>query len=268
MENSNLQIIKELAKGGQKEVYLANIADNPFQKVVVKKARISSTSSLQRILREVNFLCGLNSPCFPKNYDSKFDMSTMTITIIEEFIEGETLRNVMKNYKEWDSIKGLLNKLIDALEIIWKRNVVHRDLKPENIIIRSNGEPCIIDFGIARFLDMESITNTLQQMGPCTPLYASPEQLHNDKAAIDLRTDFYALGIIGLELYLQNHPFDPKVVGEGLLYDNLMSSKYAVKTPTKLEDPHVTAFAKHLLQQQPYMRPRTISQLRNLLNTI
>lgn len=55
MENSNLQIIKELAKGGQKEVYLANIADDPLQKVVVKKARISSTSSLQRILREVNF---------------------------------------------------------------------------------------------------------------------------------------------------------------------------------------------------------------------
>ncbi|WP_338336326.1 protein kinase domain-containing protein [Marseilla massiliensis] len=138
MGNSSLRIIKELAKGGQKEVYLASIADDLSKKVIVKKARISSTSSLQRILREVNFLCGLNSPYFPRNYDSKFDMSTMTITIIEEFIEGETLRNVMKNYEDWDSIKGLLNKLINALEIIWKRNVVHRDLKPENIIIRHN----------------------------------------------------------------------------------------------------------------------------------
>lgn len=115
---------------------------------------------------------------------------------------------------------------------------------------------------------MESITNTLQNMGPCTPLYASPEQLRNEKAMIDPRTDFYALGIIALELYLKCHPFDPTIVGSGMLFDNLMAGKYATHTSTIPEDASVVAMAKHLLCVQPYMRPRTVSQLRNLINSL
>lgn len=66
--------------------------------------------------------------------------------------------------------------------------------------------PCIIDLGIARFLDLESLTRTISPMGPCTPIYAAPEQLTNNKALIDPRTDFFGLGIIALELYLGVYP--------------------------------------------------------------
>ena len=268
MEKTELDIVRQIAKGGQKVVYLATKKDSPDEKVVIKEANITSAASLQRIMREVNFLSSIDSPYFPKNLGSSFDLKSMTITIIEEFVEGNTLRNNMQNYSDWPSIKALLNQLIDGLSLVWARHVVHRDLKPENIIIKPDGRPCIIDFGIARFLDIDSITNTLQQMGPCTPLYASPEQLRNDKTSIDLRTDFYALGIIALELYLQQHPFHPDVVGGGMLYDNLLQGKYALSSATKIEDEHLTNLANNLLQVQPYMRPRTIEQLRNLINTI
>ena len=268
MERNEFNVIKKIAEGGQKIVYFAESKTDPSIKVVVKDAKINSMASLQRIMREVNFLSGLDSCYFPKNYGSNFNMTTMTITVIEEYIEGNTLRNVMSYYQSWDEIKKLLNELINAMESVWENNVVHRDLKPENIIIRTDGKPCIIDFGIARFLDMESITNTLQQMGPCTPLYASPEQLHNDKISIDIRTDFYAIGIIALELYLQQHPFDPNIVGGGLLYDNLIQGKYALSSNDKPKDPRVASVVERLLQVQPYMRPRTISQFRNLINTI
>lgn len=268
MERNEFNIVTQIAKGGQKVVYSAVCKNDPNLKVVIKDAQINSAASLQRIMREINFLCSLDSPYFPKNFGSNFDMMTMTMTIIEEHIEGETLRSVMSNYNDWASIKVLLLQLIDGLEIVWSRNVVHRDLKPENIIIRPNGTPCIIDFGIARFLDMESITNTLQNMGPCTPLYASPEQLRNDKAVIDPRTDFYALGIIVLELYLRRHPFDPTIVGSGMLFDNLMAGKYATHTSTIPKDESITVLAKHLLCVQPYMRPRTVTQLRNLINSL
>ncbi len=268
MERNEFDIDTQIAKGGQKVVYSAVCKNDPKLRVVIKDAQINSTASLRRIMREVNFLCSLNSPYFPKNYGSNFDMKTMTMTVIEERIEGETLRDVMSNYNDWNRIKDLLLQLIAGLEIVWSKNVVHRDLKPENILIRSDGTPCIIDFGIARFLDMESITNTLQNMGPCTPLYASPEQLRNEKSMIDPRTDFYALGIIALELYLKCHPFDPTIVGSGMLFDNLMAGKYATHTSTIPEDASVVALAKHLLCVQPYMRPRTVKQLRNLINSL
>lgn len=222
------------------------------------------------MIREINLLRNINNTYFPKNYDANFDISSMTLTTIEEYIEGDTLQHRADEFTDWTSIKELLLQLIDGLETVWKMNIVHRDLKPANIIIRPDGSPCIIDFGIARFLDMDSLTNTLSPSGPRTPLYASPEQLRNDKHLIDMRTDFYALGIVVLELYLRNHPFDPAIVADSELtvLDNLQAGKYAVSTPLVQEDARMTTLAKRLLQQQAYMRPRDYNQLRELINSL
>lgn len=263
-------IIKDLARGGQKQVYLAELTDGSSTRVVVKTSVISSSISLQRMVREFTLLRQLDNPYFPKNYDAGFDMTTMTLTTVEEYIEGDTLQNRQGDYTDWLSIRELLLKLIDGMELVWKRNIVHRDLKPANIIIRPDGSPCIIDFGIARFLDMESLTNTLSPSGPRTPLYASPEQMRNDKHLIDMRTDFFALGIIAMELYLGVHPFDPSIVKDSGLtvVDNLRDGKYATSTSAVPENVHLTELAKHLLQPQAYMRPRDYNQLRQLINSL
>ena len=263
-------IIKDLAKGGQKQVRLAELTDGTGTRVVVKESLISSSISLQRMVREFSLLRQLDSPYFPKNYDAGFDMTSMTLTIVEEYIEGETLANRSHDYTDWSSISDLLLRLIDGMEVVWKNNIVHRDLKPANIIIRPDGSPCIIDFGIARFLDMESLTNTLSPSGPRTPLYASPEQMRNDKHLIDMRTDFFALGIVAMELFLGVHPFDPSIVNNSGLtvIDNLKDGKYAICTSIVQEDARFTELSKHLLQQQAYMRPRDYNQFRQLIKTL
>lgn len=263
-------IIKELAKGGQKQVWLAELSDGSTTKVVVKQSVISSSGNLQRMVREINLLRQLDSYYFPKNYDANFDITSMTLTTVEEYIEGDTLQNKNKDYTDWASISNLLLQLIDGMEIVWKKNIVHRDLKPANIIIRPDGSPCIIDFGIARFLEMESLTNTLSPSGPRTPLYASPEQMRNEKHLIDMRTDFFALGIVVMELFLGIHPFDPTIVkNSGLtVIDNLRDGKYAVRSSTVSEDARFTELAKHLLQPQAYMRPRDYNQLRQLVKSL
>lgn len=263
-------IIKDLAKGGQKQVSLAELSDGSATQVVVKTSVISSSISLQRMVREFTLLRQLDNTYFPKNFDAGFDMTTMTLTTVEEFIEGDTLQTKSGDYTDWYSISNLLLRLIDGMELVWKMNIVHRDLKPANIIIRPDGKPCIIDFGIARFLDMESLTNTLSPAGPRTPLYASPEQMRNDKHLIDMRTDFFALGIIAMELFLRVHPFDPSIVkNTGLtVVDNLRNGKYATSTSIVHEDVRFTELAKHLLQPQAYMRPRDYNQLRQLLNSL
>lgn len=263
-------IIKDLARGGQKQVSLAKLSDGLATQVVVKTSVISSSISLQRMVREFKLLRQLDNPYFPKNYDAGFDMTTMTLTTVEEYIEGDTLQNKRSDYTDWSSISNLLLKLIEGMEQVWKMKIVHRDLKPANIIIRPDGSPCIIDFGIARFLDMESLTNTLSPTGPRTPLYASPEQMRNDKHLIDMRTDFFALGIVAMELYLGVHPFDPSIVkNTGLtVVDNLRDGKYATSTSNVAEDVRFNELAKHLLQPQAYMRPRDYNQLRQLINSL
>ena len=264
----NYKIIKPIAKGGQKSVSLAELENRT--KVVVKVAPIASTSGLQRMVRECSLLRQLDNSYFPKNYDAGLDIGSMTLTTVEEYIEGDTLQARAKDFSSRDSIKELLLDLVDGLEVVWKMNIVHRDLKPANIIIRPNGSPCIIDFGIARFVDLDSLTDTLSPIGPNTPLYASPEQMNNSKHLIDMRTDFFALGIIALELYLGIHPFDPTVVpnSELTILDNLRKGKYATSTCSVPEDATMTAVATQMLQQQAYMRPRDYNQLRQLINTL
>lgn len=263
-------IIQELAKGGQKRVWLAELSDGSATRVVVKESVISSSISLQRMVREYTLLRQLDSPYFPKNYDAGFDLPTATLTTVEEYIVGDTLLVKRGDYTDWESIRGLLLSLVDGLEVVWKNRIVHRDIKPANIIIRPDGSPCIIDFGIARFLDLDSLTNTLSPYGPRTPLYASPEQMRNDKHLIDMRTDFFAIGIVAMELFLGVHPFDPTIVKDSGLtvIDNLRDGKYAVCTSAISEDPRFTELARHLLQPQAYMRPRDYNQLRQLINSL
>jgi len=260
------KIIQELAEGGQKKVYLAKHPD--VGTVVIKRGEIKSFTSLERIKREVDLLSELSSPFYPVQYHFNIDVKTKEFEIVEEYIEGVVLRDKIHEFQTSKEIFKLFSSLVEGLSIIWDKNIVHRDLKPENIIIRQDGMPCIIDLGIARFLDLESITRTISPMGPCTPIYAAPEQLTNNKALIDPRTDFFGLGIIALELYLGIHPFDPDYVGNQFsIVENIMQSKYVLKTELVDKDSAIEEFAIRTLQTQPYNRFRNYQMLNAFINT-
>jgi eukaryotic-like serine/threonine-protein kinase len=254
------KIIKELAKGGQKTVYLA--VHPEAGTVVIKRGAIKSYTSLERIKREVELLSELKSDFYPQQYHFNIDIKTKEFEIVEDYIEGMVLRTAISQFKNGKDIFIFFNSLIKGLSIIWDKNIVHRDLKPENIIIRPNGMPCIIDLGIARFLDLDSLTQTISPMGPCTPIYAAPEQLTNSKNLIDPRTDFFNLGIIALELYLGVHPFDPYYVGNHYsIVENIMLNKYIVETGDVEQDEAIVEFANKTLQTQPFNRFRNYQML-------
>lgn len=257
---SDCKILKELPPGGQKRV---NLAEHPRAgKVVIKRGPIKSFTSLERIKREVELLSELDSEYYPKQYHFNIDVKTKEFEIVEDYIEGNVLRERMNDFNDPREIFTLLHSLVKGLSIIWDRNIVHRDLKPENIIIRPNGMPCIIDLGIARFLDLESLTKTISPIGPCTPIYAAPEQLTNNKNLIDPRTDFFDLGIIALELYLGIHPYDPIYVGNHFsIVENIMQSLFVVNTGTVSANEEITEFANKTLQTQPHQRFRNYQML-------
>lgn len=258
--------IKQIAEGGQKKVFLAEHPD--VGKVVIKRGEIRSFTSLERIKREVELLSELDSSFYPVQHHFNIYVKTKEFEIVEEYIEGVVLRDTMHQFKSTKEIFNLFSSLVKGLSVIWDKNIVHRDLKPENIIIRPDGLPCIIDLGIARFLDLESLTKTISPMGPCTPIYAAPEQLTNNKALIDPRTDFFALGIIALELYLGVHPFDPDFVGNHYsIVENIMQNQYTLKTDLVDKDSTMEEFATKTLQLQPYNRFRNYKMLNAFINT-
>ncbi len=261
---SNCKILKNLPNGGQKNVQLA---EHPtVGLVVIKRGAIKSFTSLERIKREVDLLSELKSEFYPLQHHFSIDVKTKEFEIVESYIEGKTLRDCMADFKEPKAIFNLLLFLVEGLSIIWDKNIVHRDLKPENIIIRPNGMPCIIDLGIARFLDLESLTKTISPIGPCTPIYAAPEQLSNNKNLIDPRTDFFCLGIITLELFLGVHSFDPNIVKNHFsIVENIMQNIYIVETSSTKRNDAIAEFALKTLQSQPFQRFRNHQMLNDFI---
>jgi serine/threonine protein kinase len=252
---SDYENVIPIFKGGQKEVYKAN---HPFYgEVVLKSGKYSGERSLERIKREVEFLGTINSEYFPKNFLFEVNKSNQTFFIVEEFIEAFKFPDLAEYYNSEKRLISLLKELIYGLRLIWDRNVVHRDLKPDNILITKNYKPKIIDLGIARFIDYESLTKTIQPFGPCTPIYAAPEQLLNKKSDINLRTDFFSLGIIILELYLGFHPFDPKELGnQSSIPENIINGQYIQPSKKPGTSKEFSELLRKLLGVQPYERFR------------
>uniref|UniRef100_A0A7C4QQB2 non-specific serine/threonine protein kinase n=1 Tax=Schlesneria paludicola TaxID=360056 RepID=A0A7C4QQB2_9PLAN len=129
--------------------------------------------------------------------------------IASEYVKGESLARRMSQsrYSLLDAVK-LCRELASALHYAHERGVVHRDLKPGNILIDGAGQPHILDFGLARRAQDESVVlkdGAIQG----TPAYMAPEQARGEVSRIDRRTDVYALGVVLYELLTGVRPFDP-----------------------------------------------------------
>jgi serine/threonine protein kinase len=253
--DKDIRIIKPLKEGGQKKVYLAE--SNTLGTVIYKVGQCHSISALERIKREVDLLRRIKSPYFPQNYAFRYD-SNGIFQMIEEYIESKSLGECIHFFDTEMKIAQFALELINGMKLLWDNRIVHRDLKPDNILIKNTYQPVIIDLGIARDLEDMSLTKTILQRGPCTPVYASPEQLKNMKDCIDVRTDFFSIGIILCELFLKVHPFHPQVVGEGLgIVENIEAGRYSLQYADKKMSTQFESIVKKLLEVKQYNRYRT-----------
>lgn len=245
--------------GGQRTVYKINHPQ--YGNVALKIGTYKTTTNqsgwdIERIEREIEILNKIDSPYYPKNYEFS-KISNDRYIILEEFIESVPLSNSMNRFQTPFQILALIKDLTIGLKIIWGFNIVHRDLKPDNILISKEGTPIIIDLGIARKIDIDSITRTIFG-GPCSRLYAAPELLKYDKKFIDERTDQFNLGIILMQLLLKGtHPFEPTLVGGNSIPENIIKDNWYKR---ELENPDslpMKKLAYKLLGNHPYQRFRT-----------
>lgn len=254
-----------LRPGGQKKVFYAEHEE--FGKVIIKISKCTFQSDYDRLKREIEFLSKNLFDSFPIVHFYQFNDLNKDLIIIEEFIEHLEFNSIRQFYNCEIKVVTLLFRLICILDILWKRNIIHRDLKPDNILITQSHTIKIIDLGIARFLNDTSLTQTLQFMGPCTPFYAAPEQLRNDKKIIDVRTDLFSLGIIILEILLGFHPFDPSKIGSGSsIPENIINGIYFDISKSGFSE-NFQALVNRLLANPQYKRFRNSELIIQFITT-
>lgn len=172
---------------------------------------ISPDYSVDRLHREIEALQSIDHPnvVHLKEYTFSSRPGVRSHFLVEEFIAGSDLADQLSPGEPWEVARAatLFSQLCDGLAQISAVNVVHRDLKPHNIRVRPDGSPVIIDFGLARHLDLPDLTLTHEGAQIGTPMYFAPEQFDGTKRDIEHRTDLFAVGVLLYETLVGSHPF-------------------------------------------------------------
>ena len=200
-------IHREIGRGGMAAVYSAR--DHRHNRTVAVKVldiHVAASVGTTRFLQEIATVAGLSHPNIVPVYDSGEQDGVLYYVMPQ--IEGETLRELIKRQERvpLPEVVRITARLAAALDFAHRRGVVHRDIKPENIIL-FEGEPLVLDFGIAKALIVAgdaTLTGTDIAVG--TPAYLSPEQATGEKN-VDGRSDQYSLACVVYELVSGFPPF-------------------------------------------------------------
>lgn len=203
-------VLRLLGEGGMGVVYEA-IQDHPHRTVALKVVKPGLESSLlRRFEHESQALARLQHPGIAQIYeagvaDTGFGAQPY---FAMEFIRGQALREYAAAHAVRDRLL-LMVKICHAVEHAHQRGLIHRDLKPSNILVDENGQPKILDFGVARVADSEAQVTRQTDFGQLvgTLEYMSPEQVLADPMEIDTRTDVYALGVTLYEMLAGRRPY-------------------------------------------------------------
>ena len=196
---------EQLGEGGFAITYKA--FQKSVKRDVVIKVLWSHKASIKKIVKrfhkEAQVLANFKHPNIVQVQDVR-KYSNLHFMILE-YIDGKPLTELLENAPlSFKRILKIVKGICDGLDYAHSKQVIHRDLKPDNILTTSDDTPMIIDFGIAKTMEGETLTIANEVFG--TPKYMSPEQCKSAKD-LDYRSDLYSLGVILYEMYTGEVPF-------------------------------------------------------------
>ncbi len=202
------EILEELGSGGMGTVFLARRADAEYEaKVAVKIVRpgLFSTETLRRFRAERQALARLAHPGIARLLDGGTTGEGIPYLVMEH-VEGQPI-DVYADAHGLDREARILlfRSVCAAVQYAHARLIVHRDIKPANILVTREGEPKLLDFGIAKFLGEEDPGLTRAGERVLTPDYASPEQIRGEP--VTTATDVYSLGVVLYRLLTGRSPY-------------------------------------------------------------
>ena len=262
----SLKVIKRFPESGQKQVYL--IVLNEFGTVILKIIKNMD----ERVRREIDIVNNNELPGVPKIIEfSSFTYENKEhFYVLEEYIEGETLTNILKKgpLKLREAI-SLMRSLLIVVEKLEGLGIVHRDIKPDNIICDKDGTYHLIDFGIARNLNLPSLTLTMARVDPHTPGYGAPELFQYTKSKIDSRADLFSIGIVAYQAIFGKHPF---VTGNEIDYNEIWYQT-ATLTPKNYliegdREGQLIGLIQTLMQKQVSKRPPSAKKALEWFNIV
>lgn len=209
------RVLRIIGEGGMGVVYEAE-QTSPRRNVALKAIRpgLASRQMLRRFQREAEILGRLQHPGIAQIYEAGvsdadrpeqayFAMELVNGRPLTEYAAAQRLSTAQRI--------DLMAKVCDAVQHAHQRGVIHRDLKPANILVEPDGDPKILDFGVARLYGgtaEEMITRTSAGALLGTLRYMSPEQVSGQPDAVDTRSDVYALGVLLFEILVEQLPYE------------------------------------------------------------
>ncbi len=204
------EIINEIHRGGQGVVYQA-VQQKTKRKVAIKvllDGTHASRAGRRRFQREIELVAQLKHPNIVAVFHSDETEEGRQYCVMD-YVRGVSLdRYVREKNFNLAELLTLFAKICDAVNYAHRKGVIHRDLKPGNILVDNEGEPKVLDFGLAKqIINREATVLSLTGHVVGTLPYMSPEQAEGNPDDIDVRTDVYSLGVILYEMITGSFPY-------------------------------------------------------------
>ncbi len=261
-EFGRYRVLKKLGQGGMGAVYLAE--DTTLgRKVALKLPAFDAGEApkrIERFVREARSSAVLQHP----NICTVFDAGEIGRRpfISMAFIDGKPLEDLIDPDAPLPQARvvELVRKIALGLAHAHAKGIVHRDLKPANVMLTADGEPVVMDFGLAkRVADIDPDEARLTRDGAVmgTPSYMAPEQVNGETDRIGPATDVYALGVILFELLTGRTPFSGPI---GVVMAQILTVPApAVRAFRPDADPRLEDLCRQAMAKDPADRPASMA---------
>ena len=267
------EILSTLGAGGMGEVYRARDTklDRAVAIKILPEAFAADTERIARFQREAKTLASLNHPNIAHIHG--LEESNGVRALVMELVEGEDLaRRIARGAIPVAEALPIAKQMADALEAAHEQGIIHRDLKPANIRVRRDGTVKVLDFGLAKAMELTGAASPSVSQSPTittpamtqagmilgTAAYMSPEQARG--TPVDKRADIWAFGCVLYEMLTGQRAFDGQGVSETLARVIEREPDWA-RLPAALS-PALRTFITRCLQKDPRQRVQAIGDVR------